>query len=168
MAKMINSQVVKRYPAARHDPLVHESGARLQSHCERARQLELMHRQPAQVGDADVAVVNQLVEVDPERRGAGRPPLLSAKPGGVGDADYRTSWPMNKIATLAEARIGAPTSAIDMPDIVVSAREMFGVDSDMDVPAFSVQYHPEASPGPRDSHYLFKRFADLMRAKKSA
>jgi carbamoyl-phosphate synthase small subunit len=35
-------------------------------------------------------------------------------------------------------------------------------------PVFSVQYHPEASPGPRDSHYLFKRFADLMRAKKSA
>jgi carbamoyl-phosphate synthase small subunit len=34
-------------------------------------------------------------------------------------------------------------------------------------PVFSVQYHPEASPGPRDSHYLFKRFADLMRAKKS-
>src|SRR5258705_275559 len=35
-------------------------------------------------------------------------------------------------------------------------------------PVFSVQYHPEASPGPRDSHYLFKRFADLMRAKKRA
>src|SRR6267378_2970328 len=33
-------------------------------------------------------------------------------------------------------------------------------------PVFSVQYHPEASPGPRDSHYLFKRFADLMRANK--
>jgi carbamoyl-phosphate synthase small subunit len=32
-----------------------------------------------------------------------------------------------------------------------------------DKPVFSVQYHPEASPGPRDSHYLFKRFADLMR-----
>ena len=29
-------------------------------------------------------------------------------------------------------------------------------------PVFSVQYHPEASPGPRDSHYLFRRFADLM------
>jgi carbamoyl-phosphate synthase small subunit len=29
-------------------------------------------------------------------------------------------------------------------------------------PVFSVQYHPEASPGPRDSHYLFKRFADLI------
>ena len=29
-------------------------------------------------------------------------------------------------------------------------------------PVFSVQYHPEASPGPTDSHYLFDRFADLM------
>ncbi len=35
-----------------------------------------------------------------------------------------------------------------------------------DKPVFSVQYHPEASPGPRDSHYLFRRFTDLMRAKK--
>ncbi len=33
-------------------------------------------------------------------------------------------------------------------------------------PVFSVQYHPEASPGPQDSHYLFKRFTDLMRASK--
>jgi len=29
-------------------------------------------------------------------------------------------------------------------------------------PIFSVQYHPEASPGPQDSHYLFKRFTALM------
>ena len=28
--------------------------------------------------------------------------------------------------------------------------------------AFSVQYHPEASPGPTDSHYLFQRFAELI------
>ena len=33
-------------------------------------------------------------------------------------------------------------------------------------PVFSVQYHPEASPGPQDSHYLFERFAKLM-AKKA-
>ncbi len=31
-----------------------------------------------------------------------------------------------------------------------------------DRPVFSVQYHPEASPGPQDSHYLFKRFAAAM------
>ncbi|MEP7350815.1 MAG: glutamine-hydrolyzing carbamoyl-phosphate synthase small subunit [Sphingorhabdus sp.] len=31
-----------------------------------------------------------------------------------------------------------------------------------DSPAFSVQYHPEASPGPMDSHYLFEKFAGMM------
>ena len=31
-----------------------------------------------------------------------------------------------------------------------------------DRPVFSVQYHPEASPGPRDSRYLFRRFVGLM------
>ncbi|MDD9899787.1 MAG: glutamine-hydrolyzing carbamoyl-phosphate synthase small subunit [Alphaproteobacteria bacterium] len=30
-------------------------------------------------------------------------------------------------------------------------------------PVFSVQYHPEASPGPHDSHYLFRQFAELVR-----
>ncbi|MGD9847138.1 MAG: glutamine-hydrolyzing carbamoyl-phosphate synthase small subunit [Variibacter sp.] len=34
-------------------------------------------------------------------------------------------------------------------------------------PVFSVQYHPEASPGPRDSRYLFERFKDAMRARKA-
>jgi carbamoyl-phosphate synthase small subunit len=34
-------------------------------------------------------------------------------------------------------------------------------------PVFSVQYHPEASPGPRDSHYLFARFVDSMRKAKA-
>lgn len=35
-----------------------------------------------------------------------------------------------------------------------------------DRPVFSVQYHPEASPGPQDSHYLFQRFVDLIDAQK--
>jgi carbamoyl-phosphate synthase small subunit len=30
-------------------------------------------------------------------------------------------------------------------------------------PAFSVQYHPEASPGPHDAHYLFARFIDMIK-----
>ena len=33
-------------------------------------------------------------------------------------------------------------------------------------PVFSVQHHPEASPGPQDSHYLFTRFANMMRTAK--
>jgi carbamoyl-phosphate synthase small subunit len=36
--------------------------------------------------------------------------------------------------------------------------------SHRDVPAFSVQYHPEASAGPHDSHYLFRRFYDSMQS----
>ncbi len=35
------------------------------------------------------------------------------------------------------------------------------------LPLFSVQYHPEASPGPHDSHYLFKDFVKLMEEWKS-
>ena len=35
-------------------------------------------------------------------------------------------------------------------------------------PVFSVQYHPEASPGPQDSYYLFERFAQAMDARVSA
>jgi carbamoyl-phosphate synthase small subunit len=35
-----------------------------------------------------------------------------------------------------------------------------------DKPVFSVQYHPEAAPGPRDSRYLFERFVELMKQHK--
>lgn len=35
-----------------------------------------------------------------------------------------------------------------------------------DKPAFSVQYHPEASPGPQDSHYLFHRFMEMVESGK--
>ncbi len=35
-------------------------------------------------------------------------------------------------------------------------------------PIFSVQYHPEASPGPQDSFYLFERFAEAIRARRAA
>jgi carbamoyl-phosphate synthase small subunit len=36
-----------------------------------------------------------------------------------------------------------------------------------DRPAFSVQHHPEASPGPQDSHYLFDRFVAMIEASKA-
>jgi carbamoyl-phosphate synthase small subunit len=35
-----------------------------------------------------------------------------------------------------------------------------------DKPVFTVQYHPEASPGPQDSHYLFRRFVAMMEASR--
>ncbi len=37
-----------------------------------------------------------------------------------------------------------------------------------DRPAFSVQYHPEASPGPKDSHYLFDRFVKMIDDEKAS
>ena len=37
-----------------------------------------------------------------------------------------------------------------------------------DRPAFSVQHHPEASPGPQDSHYLFDRFVAMIEERKAA
>jgi carbamoyl-phosphate synthase small subunit len=38
----------------------------------------------------------------------------------------------------------------------------------LEVPAFSVQYHPEASPGPHDASYLFDRFIQLIEKDKAA
>jgi cobaltochelatase CobS len=54
---------------------------------------------------------------------------------------------MTNVAALADTRPG-PTSSIDQPDTTVSAREVFGIDLDMDVPAFSVrtEHVPDADP----------------------
>lgn len=62
---------------------------------------------------------------------------------------------MNKVATLAEIR---PTSAIDTPDTTVDAREAFGLDIDMSVPAFSTrtEHVPEI-----DEAYLFDKETTL-------
>ena len=35
-----------------------------------------------------------------------------------------------------------------------------------ELPIMSVQYHPEASPGPHDSHYLFEDFVAMMEARR--
>ncbi len=62
---------------------------------------------------------------------------------------------MNKVASLAEIR---PTSAIDLPDAEVYAREAFGIDTDMVVPAFSVrtEHVPDI-----DTAYQFDRETTL-------
>ncbi len=62
---------------------------------------------------------------------------------------------MNKVAQISEIR---PTSAIEAPDTIVKARETFGVDIDMDVPAFSVrtEHVPEI-----DTTYRFDKETTL-------
>ena len=52
----------------------------------------------------------------------------------------------------------AEVSHVDLNDDVVEGLNC------LDIPAFSVQYHPEAAAGPHDSTYLFDRFVDLIKA----
>ncbi|MAK60425.1 MAG: carbamoyl phosphate synthase small subunit [Ponticaulis sp.] len=67
---------------------------------------------------------------------------------------------------------GFTVDPVSLPDGVEQSHvSLFdGTNSGLKVigkPIISVQHHPEASPGPQDSFYLFKRFADLMDAHKA-
>jgi carbamoyl-phosphate synthase small subunit len=59
-----------------------------------------------------------------------------------------------------------PTSDVDLTHIDLNDDTLEGL-RHRNLPLFSVQYHPEASPGPHDSHYLFKDFVKLMEDWKS-
>ncbi len=62
------------------------------------------------------------------------------------------------VAPYGDGRYGrVVVSHIDLNDDVVEGLAA------LDLPAFSVQYHPEAAAGPHDAAYLFDRFLDLMR-----
>ena len=54
---------------------------------------------------------------------------------------------------------------VDMTHINLNDNTLAGIRC-KDVPAFSVQYHPEASPGPHDSRYLFEYFTELIESFK--
>ncbi len=54
---------------------------------------------------------------------------------------------------------------VDISHINLNDRTVEGL-AHKELPLFSVQYHPEASPGPHDSQYLFKRFVDMMEASR--
>jgi carbamoyl-phosphate synthase small subunit len=63
---------------------------------------------------------------------------------------------------VAEGSIrGAEVTHVNLNDGVIEGLQVRGV------PAFSVQYHPEAGPGPHDAHYLFESFAELMASHKA-
>ncbi|WP_171234050.1 glutamine-hydrolyzing carbamoyl-phosphate synthase small subunit [Ruegeria sp. HKCCA6837] len=68
---------------------------------------------------------------------------------------------------------GFAVDAQSLPDGVVETHQSLFDGSNCgirmtDRPVYSVQYHPEASPGPQDSFYLFERFADAMEKKKQS
>jgi carbamoyl-phosphate synthase small subunit len=58
---------------------------------------------------------------------------------------------------------GAPYGRVRVSHIGLNDNVVEGLEC-LDIPAFSVQYHPEAAAGPHDSEYLFDRFIELMSA----
>jgi len=67
------------------------------------------------------------------------------------------------VAPHGDGRYGrVVVSHVDLNDDVVEGLQA------LDLPAFSVQYHPEAAAGPHDAAYLFDRFVDLMTTEKGA
>ena len=55
-----------------------------------------------------------------------------------------------------------PSSEVEITHVNLNDHTNEGMRSKT-MPFFSVQYHPEASPGPHDSHYLFTQFTDMMK-----
>jgi carbamoyl-phosphate synthase small subunit len=74
---------------------------------------------------------------------------------------FAVDAPTDGPTTAPEQRFGrVEVSHVSLNDDVVEGL------SCLDIPAFSVQYHPEAAAGPHDSAYLFDRFIDLMEDEK--
>ncbi|MGO4144497.1 glutamine-hydrolyzing carbamoyl-phosphate synthase small subunit [Paenarthrobacter sp. YAF11_1] len=75
---------------------------------------------------------------------------------------FAVDAPMNGATVAPEERYGrVEVSHVSLNDDVVEGLAC------LDIPAFSVQYHPEAAAGPHDAAYLFDRFIDLMADTKS-
>ncbi|WP_416403152.1 glutamine-hydrolyzing carbamoyl-phosphate synthase small subunit [Arthrobacter sp. LFS091] len=75
---------------------------------------------------------------------------------------FAVDAPLNGATVAPEERYGrVEVSHVSLNDDVVEGLAC------LDIPAFSVQYHPEAAAGPHDAAYLFDRFIDLMADTKS-
>ncbi|OOP59354.1 carbamoyl phosphate synthase small subunit [Arthrobacter sp. SRS-W-1-2016] len=76
---------------------------------------------------------------------------------------FAVDAPMDGATMAPEERFGrVEVSHVSLNDDVVEGLAC------LDIPAFSVQYHPEAAAGPHDAAYLFDRFIDLMESTKNS
>ena len=98
---------------------------------------------------------------------------LGAKTKKMDQGHHGANHPVKDLTTgkveIVSMNHGFTVDVASLPDgVEESHRSLFdGTNSGLKVankPIISVQHHPEASPGPQDSFYLFKRFADLMDA----
>ena len=90
-------------------------------------------------------------------------PVLDKKTGRVvitaQNHGFAVDAPIDRVSDTPYGRV--EVSHVCLNDDVVEGLRC------LDVPAFSVQYHPEAAAGPHDSAYLFDRFCDLMEAHRA-
>ncbi|ANJ26921.1 carbamoyl-phosphate synthase small subunit [Agromyces aureus] len=73
---------------------------------------------------------------------------------------FAVDAPIDRISDSSEGFGRVEVSHVDLNDNVVEGLNC------LDIPAFSVQYHPESAAGPRDANYLFDRFRDMVIASK--
>jgi carbamoyl-phosphate synthase small subunit len=101
---------------------------------------------------------------------------LGAKTMKMAQGHHGANHPVKDLVTgkveIVSMNHGFTVDPTTLPEgVEESHRSLFdGTNSGLAVknrPIISVQHHPEASPGPQDSFYLFRRFADLMAAPKS-
>jgi carbamoyl-phosphate synthase small subunit len=86
-------------------------------------------------------------------RGTGKVEVTAHNHGFAVDA------PLDKVSETKYGRV--EVSHVCLNDNVVEGLNC------LDIPAFSVQYHPEAAAGPHDAKYLFDRFSELMASHQS-
>ena len=72
-----------------------------------------------------------------------------------------TSQNHNFVVDLESLKRSEHGDAVDVTHLNLNDQTVEGIEH-RELPLFSVQYHPEASPGPHDASYLFRRFIDLM------
>lgn len=86
-------------------------------------------------------------------------PLIAEESGGLahGSGDI-AAWVASRVApVVASSRFGrVQLTHVNLNDMTVEGIRL------LDIPAFSVQYHPESAPGPHDSKYLFEVFTRMM------
>ena len=97
---------------------------------------------------------------------------LGAKTVKMNHGHHGANHPVKDLETgkveITSMNHGFAVDAQSLPDGVIEAHTSLFDGSNCgirvaDKPVYSVQYHPEASPGPQDSYYLFERFASAMR-----
>lgn len=100
---------------------------------------------------------------------------LGAKTVKMHQGHHGANHPVQDLTTtkveITSMNHGFAVDTASLPSGVVETHKSLFDDSNCGLmvegkPIFSVQYHPEASPGPHDAHYLFTRFLNLVREQK--